>query len=214
MDIFLVVLKPVLNMIMSENQSAFIPGRAISDNVLITHEVLQFVKNSKEEKKCTMAVKTDMSKAYYCIKWRFIDQVLQRLCFHENWNNWILQCVSTVSYSYLINAKILGSVKPHRGIRHGDPLSPYIFILCGQVLSGLCSKAEREGTLHGRHVARGSPRVNHLLFADDTMFFCNASSESDSKLKSILLDYEKSSGQKINTEKSAITFSSKTPEDK
>ncbi|KAL0690146.1 hypothetical protein Bca4012_089824 [Brassica carinata] len=161
-----------------------------------------------------MAVKTDMSKVYDRIEWKFIEQVLQRLGFHDKWTNWILQCVSTYSYSYLINETVLGSVKPHRGIRQGDTLSPYLFILCGQVLSGLCSKAERDGILQGIRVARGSPRVNHLLFADDTMFFCNASPESCSKLKSILLDYEKASGQKINSEKSSITFSSKTPEDK
>ena len=69
-------LKPVLNMIISENQSAFILGRAITDNVLITHEVLQFLKHSKAEKNCTMAVKTDMSKAYDRIEWKFIEQVL------------------------------------------------------------------------------------------------------------------------------------------
>ena len=94
--------------------------------------------------------------------------MLQRLGFHSKWVNLIMQCVSTVSYSYLINNSVHGLVNPKRGIRRGDPLSPYLFILYGQVLFGLCQKAERDGTFQGIKVARGSPRVNHLLFADDT----------------------------------------------
>ncbi|XP_018487967.1 uncharacterized protein LOC108858552 [Raphanus sativus] len=207
-------LKPVLHSIISENQPAFIPGRAISDNILITHEVLQYLKTSKAQKKCTMAVKTDMSKAYDRVEWKFIAQLLQRLGFHEKWINLIMQCVTTVSYTYLINDSVKGYVTPCRGIRQGDPLSPYLFILCGQVLSGLCTKAGREGTLQGVRVARGSPRVNHLLFADDTMFFCQASPTCCNKLNEVLWEYEQASGQKINTDKSSVTFSCKTSPEK
>ena len=204
-------LQPVLCDIISENQSAFVQGRAISDNVLITHEVLHYLKTSKAEKWCPMAVKTDMSKAYDRIEWEFIAKVLKRMGFHDTWIQWIMQCITTVSYSYLINDAVYGSVKPHRGIRQGDPLSPYIFILCGEVLSGLCRNAATTGELEGVRVARGCPRVNHLLFADDTMFFCNASAECCNNLVKILSEYEEASGQKINRNKSAITFSSKTP---
>lgn len=120
-----------------------------------------------------------------------------------------MQCVSTVSYSYLINDTVHDSVIPQRGIRHGDPLSPYLFILCGQVLSRLCQRAEREGILQGIRVANGSPRVNHLLFVNDTMFFCQTSPTSCDTLMSILKEYELASGQKINNDKSSITFSIK-----
>lgn len=150
-------LKPVLGAIISENQSAFIPGRAITDNVLITHELLHYLKTSSAEKKCPMAVKTDMSKAYDRVEWAFVSQVLQRLCFHEKLINLVMQCITTVSYSFLINETAYGSVTPQRGIRHGDPISPYIFILCGEVLTGLCRDAERSGLLPGVRVARGAP---------------------------------------------------------
>lgn len=109
-------LKPILQDIISENQSAFTSGRAISDNSIITHEVLHFLKNSKAEKRCTMAVKSDMSKAYDKVELGFLEQVFRRLDFHDKWTNWIMQCVSTVSYSYLINDMALGSVKSERGI--------------------------------------------------------------------------------------------------
>ena len=142
-------LQPLLSNIVSENPSAFVPGRMISDNVLITHEVLHYLKNSDAEKRCAMAVKTDMSKAYDRLEWEFIRLVFQRLGFHPKWISWIIQCVSTVTYSFLINGSPKGRVIPSRGIRQGDPLSPYIFILCSEVLSGLCSKAQEEGSLKG-----------------------------------------------------------------
>ncbi|CAA7018071.1 unnamed protein product [Microthlaspi erraticum] len=204
-------LQPVLNGIISENQSAFVPKRAIADNVLITHEVLHFLKSSKAKISCTMAVKIDMSKAYDRLEWVFIRQVMQRLGFHERWIGWVMHCITSVTYSFLINGSPRGFVKPSRGIRQGDPLSPYIFILCSEVLSGLCTKAQRSGKLQGIRVARASPRINHLLFADDTMFFCKANGKSCKALKHILDKYEKVSGQQINFQKSAITFSQKTP---
>ena len=158
-----------------------------------------------------MAVKTDMSKAYDRLEWEFIQCVMCRLGFHPKWIALVMQCISTVTYSFLINGAPRGKVTPSRGIRQGDPLSPYIFILCSEVLSGLCNRAQSEGSLQGISVARGSPRLNHLLFADDTMFFIRASKESSEALKRILTQYEEASGQCINTDKSSITFSKRTP---
>ena len=204
-------LQPILSSIIAENQSAFVPGRAISDNVLITHEVLHFLKTSKAEKRISMAVKTDMSKAYDRLEWDFIELVLQRLGFDQKLVTWIMQCVSTVTYSFLINGSPRGRVSPSRGIRQGDPLSPYIFILCSEVLSGLCNRASEEGSLKGIRVTRACPRVNHLLFADDTMFFIRANNDSCQMLKRILSQYEEASGQSINNLKSSITFSKRAP---
>ena len=142
-------LQPLLPSIVSENQSAFVAGRAISDNVLITHEVLHYLKTSDAEKRCSMAVKTDMSKAYDRLEWNFIEHVLLRLGFHRRWVTLIMACVTSVTYAFLINGSPRGRVKPSRGIRQGDPLSPYIFILCSEVLSGLCNKAQANGRLKG-----------------------------------------------------------------
>ncbi|KAG7559487.1 Reverse transcriptase zinc-binding domain [Arabidopsis thaliana x Arabidopsis arenosa] len=206
-------LQPVLHSLVAENQSAFVPQRAISDNVLITHEVLHYLHASTAKKRCYMAVKTDMSKAYDRIEWEFIELVLQRMGFHHIWINWMMQCITTVNYSYLLNGSAQGSVSPQRGIRQGDPLSPYIFILCSEVLTGLCKKAERENRLTGIKVGKLSPRISHLLFADDTMFFCKSDNANCSTLLEILKNYELASGQMINAQKSAVTFSTKTPAD-
>lgn len=124
-----------------------------------------------------------------------------------------MTCIRTVSYSYLVNDSVQGSVLPSRGIRQGDPLSPYLFILCSEVLSGLCKRAQQAGLLSGIRVVRGSPRVNHLLFVDDTMFFIRTDELSCSTLHRILQQYKTASGQTINTTKSAITFSAKTTQE-
>ncbi|KAG7543566.1 Endonuclease/exonuclease/phosphatase [Arabidopsis thaliana x Arabidopsis arenosa] len=204
-------LKPVISDLVAVNQSAFVPRRAISDNVLITHEMLHFLKNSEARKHCSMAVKTDMTKAYDRLEWNFIKAVLTRMGFSDKWIGWMLQCVTTVSYSFLINGSPMGSVTPSRGIRQGDPLSPYIFILCSEVLSGLCLKSQAEGKMVGVRVSRKSPRVNHLLFADDTMFFCRAKEKDCLEFLKILRKYEQASGQLINKHKSSIFFSKRTP---
>lgn len=204
-------LQPLLYQLISPFQSAFVPNRAISDNVLITHEILHFLRTSEAKKFCSMAVKTDMSKAYDRIEWGFLKAVLGRLGFNEKWIAWVLSCVSSVSYSFLINGVPQGHVLPSRGLRQGDPLSPYLFILCTEVLSGLCTKAQNQGLLPGIKVSRGSPPINHLLFADDTMFFCKSIAVCCKELSQILNKYEQASGQRINLTKSTITFSAKTP---
>ncbi|WZY80122.1 hypothetical protein YC2023_026506 [Brassica napus] len=204
-------LKPLLPDLISKTQSAFVAGRAISDNVLITHETLHYLRTSEAKKYCSMAVKTDMSKAYDRIEWGFIRAVLAQLGFDPIWVSWILACVESVSYSFLINGSPSGHVTPSRGIRQGDPLSPYLFIMCTEVLSAMCTKAQLNGTMAGVKVARNCPPINHLLFADDTMFFCKSTPACVTTLKTILESYENVSGQRINLLKSSITFSAKTP---
>ena len=152
-----------------------------------------------------------MSKAYDRIEWSFLRNVLVRFGFHATWISWIMECVTSVSYSYLINGAAQRRVIPSRGIRQGDPLSPYLFILCTEVLSGLCLNAQNKGTVIGVKVSRNSPAINHLLFADDTMLFSRTDVRSCAALISILQRYEKASGQCINLDKSSITFSAKTP---
>jgi len=157
-----------------------------------------------------MAVKTDMSKAYDRIEWDFLEAVLRRLGFHNKWISWIMACVSSVSYSFPIKGSPKGRMIPSQGLRQGDPLSPYLFILCTEVLSGLCQRVQENGQLPVIKVANGSPLINHLLFADDTMFFCRSNQKSCNRLMDTINRYGEASGQVINFNKSAITFSNKT----
>lgn len=101
---------------------------------MITHETLHFLKRSGAVKHCSMAVKTDMSKAYDRLEWNFIEAVLRRFGFNDSFCHRVMSCITSVSYSILFNGEAQGHIIPKRGIRQGDPLSPYIFIMCSQML--------------------------------------------------------------------------------
>lgn len=191
-------------------QSAFVSGRAIGDNVLITHETLHYLRTLEAKKHCSIVVKTDMSKAYDRMEWSFIRAVLNQLGFDSLCVSWVMTCIKTVSYSFLVNGSLHGAVKPSRGIRQNDPLSPYIFILYTEVLFSLCDKALGDASLSGIRVSRSSPSIKHLIFADDTIFFCKSNPASVGNLWNTLIRYETLPRQHINFAEVAITFSART----
>lgn len=121
-----------------------------------------------------VALKVDMSKAYDRINWEYLRRVMLRLGFDAKWVGWIMMCLESVKYKVLVNQESEGPILPGRGLRQGDPLSPYLFILCAQGLTSLIEKAERRGDLHGVRVCTGAPTFTHLLFADDCFLFCRA----------------------------------------
>ncbi|KAL0378617.1 UNVERIFIED_CONTAM: putative mitochondrial protein [Sesamum radiatum] len=96
-----------------------------------------------------MALKLDISKAYDKVMWSFLRQVLHKLGFHEYFIELVLLCVSSVSYSVMLSGRQFGKLIPERGLREGDPLSPYLFLLCTEALSSLITKAETSGQLDG-----------------------------------------------------------------
>lgn len=199
-------LKSIMSTVISENQAAFIPGRYITDNVLIAHEVLHSLRVRKRCANSYMAVKTDISKAYDRIEWDFLEAVLRKKGFHSRWIKWIMACVRSVSFSILVNGSPYGRFEVSRGLRQGDPLSPHLFILCSDVLSSLISKAHHDHKLQGIRISNGGPCITHLLFADDSLFFVKADHKNSSMLLQIFKDYETASGQVINFDKSSITF--------
>ncbi|XP_074313988.1 uncharacterized protein LOC141649192 [Silene latifolia] len=120
----------------------------------------------------------------------------------------IMKCISSVSYEILINGIPSQKILPRCGLRQGDPLSPYIFVICTEVLSQCLRKEERLGTIKGVQICRGSQAISHLFFADDSIFFLEGkSSSSCSTLASTISNYCRASGQRINEAKSAIIIS-------
>lgn len=127
--------------------------------------------------------------------------------FHENWVKLIMMCVCSVKYTITHGKHEMGPIYPSRGIRQGDPLSPYLFILCAEGLSALIKRYEGLGWLHGVRVARNAPTISHMLFADDSYIFCKASGGETSKLMELLAKFERASEQKVNYTKSSVFFS-------
>lgn len=206
-------MKRVLNNVISLNQSAFVPGRLITDNIIVAFEAFHTMDVRLKGRKGFMALKLDMSKAYVRVEWDFLEAIMTKLGFASRWVHLIMACVRSVSYSILINRQPYGSIKPSRGIRQGDPLSPFLFILCAEGLSALLNRAEVEGRITGLPITRGGTKINYLFFADDSLLFCRATIAEWTRIQGILASYEKASGQKLNREKTSIFFSRNTKEE-
>jgi len=140
----------------------------------------------------------------------FLEQMMRRLGFDEQWIRLIMECVSTISYQIKVNGELTDSFKPERGLRQGDPLSPYLFLLCAEGFSALLQQAERDGKIAGVKVCHAAPSVSHLLFADDSLILIRANGGDAQHLQDILDLYERCSGQMINKAKSAVLFSKNT----
>ena len=203
-------LQGVLPSIISENQSAFQAGRLITDNILMAFETLHYMKH-QPGKGGFMALKLHMSKAYDRVKWSFLKQIMLRMGFHEQWVDLMMICVTSVSYSLLIDGEPSENIVPSRRIRQGDPISPYLFLLCSEGLHALFEKAAYDGLIRGISLCRNGPRLTHLFFADDSLLFCMASMQECNHIQAILADFEAASGQKLNKDKTTLFFSKATP---
>lgn len=200
-------LKPLLDTLISENQCAFIPRRLITDNIMLAFETLHYLKRKSQGKEGFAAIKLDISKAYDRVEWPMIQALLARMGFGHHWIKLVYHCISTVSYCVLQDCKEIGPIHPKRGLRQGDPLSPYLFILLAEGLSAMLSNLESRGSIHGISIARGAPKISHLFFADDSFIFIKANQTESATMKQTLDIYGKASGQIINYHKSAVSFS-------
>jgi hypothetical protein len=158
------------------------------------------------------AVKLDMSKAYDRVEWEFLERIMRKLGSAERWIRLIMGCVTSVSYQVKVNGELTDVIVPQRGLRQGDPLSPYLFLLCAEGFSSLLNKAEERGVLEGIRICNGASSFNHLLFADNSLVLIKANQDSAKSLQNSLQLYEVCSGQTINYDKSSVMFSSNTKE--
>ena len=168
-------LKVVLGSLISESQNAFVGGRQILDSVLIANECLDSRLKSLVP---GVVCKLDIEKAYDHVNWDALFYLLDRMGFGVRWRGWIKACISTVRFSIIVNGSPIGFFGNSRGLRQGDPLSPLLFLLIMEVLSRILKKTEDYGLLRGFLVGPTNSigvRISHLLFADDTILFCNAS---------------------------------------
>ncbi|KAG7543067.1 Reverse transcriptase domain [Arabidopsis thaliana x Arabidopsis arenosa] len=199
-------LKKILPDMISETQSAFVAGRLITDNILIAQENFHALRSNAACKKKFMAIKTDMSKAFDRVEWQFLRALMEKMGFSGAWIERVMFCVSSVSYKVILNGTPRGVIKPTRGIRQGDPISPFLFILCTEALIAQLRSAEWNGHIQGLQVSKASPSTSHLLFADDSLFFCKAEENQGKAVIDIIRAYGEASGQQLNFRKSSVMF--------
>jgi hypothetical protein len=156
------------------------------------------------------AVKLDMHKAYDRVEWGFLRDMMLRLGFNLEWVNMIMACVTSVNYRIWFNSEETEVFTPTRGIRQGDPLSPYLFLICAEGLSSLLEYEELNGGIQGVKVCRGEPSVSHLLFADDSLILMTTDMSNATSLRNALDMYCANSGQLVSVAKSSIFFSPNT----
>ena len=167
-------LKLVLPNVICQNQSAFIPGGLITDNIIEAYETLHTMHTRMWSKVGFIGIKLDMSKAYDWVEWPFLEAVMAKMGFNKRWWWLIMKCLQSVYYAILINDNPVGHIQPTRGLRQGDPLSPYLFLIYAEALSSLLIQAEQKGTIIGVPTSKKGPRISHLFFADDSLLFCKA----------------------------------------
>ncbi|KAJ0431881.1 putative RNA-directed DNA polymerase [Helianthus annuus] len=200
-------LKGSLDTLVSINQSAFVPGRKITDNILLTQELMHNYHLNKGQPRC--AFKIDIQKAYDTVSWSFLESILKKFGFHHKMIIWIMTCVTSVSYSLSINGELHGYFEGKRGLRQGDPMSPYLFTLVMEVLT-LILQQVATNTSFKFHGKCSKQKIINILFADDLFLFSHGDSVSVKHLKLALDKFTQISGLVPSMPKSTVYFSNVT----
>ncbi|KAJ0892121.1 putative RNA-directed DNA polymerase [Helianthus annuus] len=194
-------LKVVLGRIVSETQSAFLSGRYILDGLLMTSEVISWAK--KRDRKIFL-FKIDFEKAYDNVNWDFLLSVLSQMDFPSIWCDWIRGILVSSRASVLVNGSPTFEFGCQKGIRQGDPLSPFLFIILMEALSGMINQACDIGAFQGVKFSNDGPSLSHLLYADDAMLMGDWSVINFNNMRRILRIFYLCSGLKINLHKSVL----------
>lgn len=183
-------LKQILSDVISTSQSAFLSDRLITKNVLVTFEKMHHINQRRKGKNGLTAIKLDMSKVFDKVEWPCLERIMRKFSFYDCWISLMMMCVTTVTYSVLLNSEPKGMIRPTRRIWQGDPISTYLFLLCVNGLSTMLKKEELNGHIKGVLVCHGAPPISHLLFVDDNLIFCKANMSECNIVWRVFRNYE------------------------
>ncbi|GKC56323.1 RNA-directed DNA polymerase, eukaryota, reverse transcriptase zinc-binding domain protein [Tanacetum coccineum] len=195
-----------LKKLVQGNQSAFIPGRLIQDNIMLSQELLRGYDRRGGPKR--RAMKIDLQKAYDTISWKFLEAILINFGFHQKMVGWIMKCVTTAGFSICLNGERHGYFKGGRGLRQWDLMSPYMFTLVIELLTLIIQRRIKRSNEFKYHYKCKEIQLVNLCFADGLMILCNGDTTSTGIIKEALREFSEVSGLFPNLNKSSLFFGS------
>ncbi|XP_070034634.1 secreted RxLR effector protein 78-like [Nicotiana tomentosiformis] len=181
-------MEKILPLLISPNQSGFVKGRSIFENVRLTQEIITDIR--LREKPANVLIKLDMAKTCDRVSWKYLLHVLRKMGFAEHFINMIGNLLINNWYSCLINGQATGYFKTSKGVKQGDPLSPALFILSVKVLSISLNNLFLDKKFKGFGMPKWTDPLNHLAYADDTIIFSFTDPYSLKKVVDVLTNYE------------------------
>lgn len=194
-------LKQILPTLILPNQTAFVQGRLLVENTVLAAEIVDGYHRNKGPKR--MVLKVDITKAFDTISWEFVFSCLSAIDVPPLYIRWLQACVCTPSFCIGYNGTVQGYFKSKRGLRQGDPLSPYLFVIAMNCLSILLDRAAQQGVF-GYHHKCGDARLTHLCFADDLLIFTDGLAQSLKGVLEVLRSFEEKSGLGISLSKTSF----------
>lgn len=196
-------MKPILAGCVSPSQAAFLEGRSLGENMLLASELIRNYKSPSCRK--SSMLKVDIKKAFDTVCWDLVLKIFEAQNFPPLFIIWIKECITTPRFFIAINAELAGFFSEKKGLRQGDSISPYLFIMVMVVLSKLLEQAADNGNLR-LHPACSDPKITHLLFADDLLVFSDGSRHSITGINQVMSTFRDWSGLDMNASKSEIFF--------
>jgi len=196
-------LRTVIGSVVSDAQSAFVKGKHILDGILVATEAVDEARHLKKE---MLLFKVDFEKAYDSVDLKYLDEVIKRMNFPTLWRKWMSECVGTATASVLVNGSPTDEFNIECGLRQGDPLSPFLFLLAAEGLNVLMLSLLEAELFQGYKVGRGEDMcLSHLQFTDDTLIIGKKSWLNVRSMRAVLLIFEQLSGLRVNFHKSWLT---------
>ena len=205
------LLKPLLSDYIVPNQTAFVKGRLLVENTVLASELINGYHKNSGQKRIT--IKVDIAKAFDTLSWEFLISCLKGMGLPEQFIGWLKECVCTTSFTLGYNGETHGFFKGRRGLRQGDPLSPYLFVIALNSLSLMLNNAARDMKFN-YHLRCESARLTHICFADDLLIFMDGSIQSLQAVLQVLKEFELRLGLAVSLQKSSFFSSGLSDEER